>query len=199
MILGKVSKPGGVLQNVRSQKTSRMLKVLDVHMRPGHPSQGYLIAGPLVLRCALGKGGISSRKREGDGATPLTQMRLLYGYRRRSTVIADQPATVLNFRATHRQDGWCDAANDRNYNRPVATTYQRSHEKMWRKDDLYDICVVMDWNISERKQGCGSAIFFHLSRETYTPTEGCIALSRRDMMRLLPHLSGDTVIRVRRG
>lgn len=199
MILGNEPKQSGMFQVGAGQKTSRSIKVMDVHMRPGHRSQGYLIAGPLVLRCALGKGGISSRKREGDGATPLTQMRLLYGYRRRTPVVGHQPATALNFRATQKQDGWCDAANDRNYNRPVAASYQRSHEKMWRKDDLYDVCVVMDWNITERKQGCGSAIFFHLSRETYTPTEGCIALSRRDMMRLLPHLSGETIIRVRRG
>lgn len=197
MILGKEPKRNGLLNAPRT--ITRILKTIDVRVRPGHRSQGYLIAGPLVLRCALGKGGVSSRKREGDGATPLTQMRLLYGYKRRTPVIMDQPATALKFQATKPQDGWCDAPKDRNYNRPVATSYKRSHEKMWRKDDIYDICVVMDWNISERKQGCGSAIFFHLSRETYTPTEGCIALSRRDMMRLLPHLSGETVIRVCRG
>lgn len=182
-----------------SKRGSRIVRVIDVHCRPGNQSQGYLIAGPLVLRCALGKGGISSCKREGDGATPLTQMRLLYGYRRQSAVIAHQSPSGLRFRKTRPQDGWCDAANDRNYNRPVTTDYPRSHETMWRKDELYDICMVMDWNISPRKQGCGSAIFFHLSRETYSPTEGCIALSRRDMMRLLPHLSAQTVIRVRRG
>lgn len=197
MILGRETKQSGLLQAGRT--SSRTLKTMDVHVRPGHRSQGYLIAGSLVLHCALGKGGVSSRKREGDGATPLTQMRLLYGYKRRTPVIADQPATALNFRATQPHDGWCDAANDRNYNRPVAASYKCSHEKMWRKDDVYDICVVMDWNVSARKQGRGSAIFFHLSCETYTPTEGCIALSRRDMMRLLPHLSGETVIRVRRG
>lgn len=199
MMPSKQEKYSTAKQGRAGAGSSRIIRVMDVHMRPGHRTQGYLIAGPLVLRCALGKGGISSRKREGDGATPLTQMRLLYGYRRQTPVIRDQPATGLRFQATRVQDGWCDAANDRNYNRPVAATYKRSHEKMWRKDDLYDICVVMDWNITQRKQGCGSAIFFHLSRETYTPTEGCIALSRRDMMRLLPHLSDDTVIRVRRG
>jgi L,D-peptidoglycan transpeptidase YkuD (ErfK/YbiS/YcfS/YnhG family) len=69
---------------------------------------------------------------------------------------------------------------------------------MWRKDDLYDVCIVMDWNVRPRRRAKGSAIFFHLARPGYTPTEGCIALSRADMNRLLPYLSDQTVVRVLR-
>lgn len=172
--------------------------MIDVRARPGNPAQGQLIAGSLVLPCALGKGGIVSRKREGDGGTPLTQMRLLHGYRRTGqNNYAGR--TALAMRAMRSSDGWCDALQDRNYNRPVKRPYPASHEAMWREDGLYDICIVMDWNITPRRQGCGSAIFFHLAKPGYTPTEGCIALSRRDMLRILPHISAETVIRVRRG
>ncbi|MGH6763392.1 MAG: L,D-transpeptidase family protein [Phyllobacterium sp.] len=173
-----------------------MLRVLDVRSRPGRNTQGQLIAGPLVLRCALGKGGITALKREGDGATPLAAMRLLGGYRRADKGMV--PASPLKFRSIRRLDGWCDASSDRNYNRPVGDTYAASHESMWRKDGLYDICIVMDWNIRPRRRGCGSAIFFHLARGDYEPTHGCVALKRRDMERLLPYLSRETVIRVRR-
>ncbi len=91
--------------------------------------------------------------------------------------------------ALRRDDGWCEVSNDRNYNRKVRIPYGASHETMWRKDDLYDVCIVMDWNIRPRRRAKGSAIFFHLARPGYTPTEGCIALSRADMDRLLPYLS----------
>jgi L,D-peptidoglycan transpeptidase YkuD (ErfK/YbiS/YcfS/YnhG family) len=65
----------------RNQK-SRGIGIIDVRAKPGHKTRGLLAAGNLVLECALGKGGISAFKREGDGATPLSSMRLLYGYRR---------------------------------------------------------------------------------------------------------------------
>ncbi|MGH6859667.1 MAG: L,D-transpeptidase family protein [Phyllobacterium sp.] len=174
----------------------RPLKLIDVRPRPGHRSQGQMIAGPLILRCALGKGGIAAFKREGDGATPLARMPLLYGFRRpRKAGIA---ASALSLKPLRSDDGWCEVGDDRNYNRRVRIPYGASHETMWRKDGLYDICIVMDWNIRPRRRMKGSAIFFHLARPGYTPTEGCIALSRADMSRLLPYLSRKTVIRVRR-
>ncbi|CAN7237509.1 L,D-transpeptidase family protein [Phyllobacterium sp. LjRoot231] len=148
----------------------------------------------MVLRCALGKGGITAFKREGDGATPLARMRLLYGFKRPDKKV--HSSCTLPLRALRRDDGWCEVSNDRNYNRKVRIPYGASHETMWRKDNLYDICIVMDWNINQRRRAKGSAIFFHLARSGYTPTEGCIALSRADMDRLLPYLSAQTVIRV---
>ncbi len=174
----------------------RSLKLIDVRPRPGHASQGQLIAGNMILRCALGKGGITAFKREGDGATPLARMRLLYGFKRPDKKV--QSSRALPLKSLHRDDGWCEVSNDRNYNRKVRIPYGASHETMWREDDLYDVCIVMDWNIRPRRHAKGSAIFFHLARPGYTPTEGCIALSRADMDRLLPHLSDQTIIRVLR-
>ena len=174
----------------------RSLKLIDVRPRPGHTSQGQLIAGNMILRCALGKGGITAFKREGDGGTPLTRMRLLYGFKRPDKKVRRTRALLL--KALRRDDGWCEVSNDRNYNRKVRIPYGASHETMWRKDDLYDVCIVMDWNIRPRHRAKGSAIFFHLARPGYTPTEGCIALSRADMNRLLPYLSNQTVVRVLR-
>ncbi len=175
---------------------SRGIGVIDVRAKPGHKTRGLLVAGNLVLECALGKGGITAFKREGDGATPLATMRLLYGYRRGDKGVL--PSSRLPLGRVRRLDGWCDAPSDANYNRPVRLPYAASHEDMWRRDDLYDVCIVMDWNIAPRRRGCGSAIFFHLARPGYTPTEGCIALRRADMARLLPHLTDRTMIRVLR-
>src|SRR5690606_41551184 len=92
--------------------------------------------------------------------------------------------------------GWCDRADDRNDTRPVRIPYGASHERMMRDDRLYDTCLVLDWNVSARRRGRGSAIFFHLARPEFTPTEGCVAVSARTMARLLPHLAAGTVVKV---
>lgn len=169
---------------------------LTVRRKPGKASQGLLCAGGNVFPCALGRGGISSNKREGDGATPLARMRLVSGYFRADHVARRQ--TQLALTAIPDDLGWCDDPRDRNYNRPVRLPYRASHETMRRADHLYDHCIVLDWNVSHRLRGRGSAIFFHLARPGFTPTEGCVAVTAQVMARLLPFLSNRTVLEVRR-
>jgi len=170
------------------------LASLTVRARPGNPSQGLLVAGNAVFPCALGRGGISSNKREGDGATPLASMRILSGYYRSEHVAARR--TKLCMTPIAASLGWCEVPEDRNYNRPVRIPYGASHETMRREDRLYDYCLVLDWNISPRRRGRGSAIFLHLARPGFTPTQGCVAVSAKVMARLLPRLSDRTVLRV---
>lgn len=169
--------------------------MLVVRARPGHPSQGLLRAGSLVFPCALGRGGISANKREGDGATPLAAMRILSGYFRNDH-FGQARRSPLAMAPIGPDLGWCEVPDDRNYNRPVRIPYGASHERMRRDDRLYDACLVLDWNIAPRRRGRGSAIFFHLARPGFTPTQGCVAVSARTMARLLPHLSGRTVLKV---
>lgn len=177
-------------------RPDRALTRLTVRARPGHPSQGLLVAGNTVFPCALGRGGISANKREGDGATPLGAMRILSGYFRTDHVAARR--TRLQMTPIHAELGWCEVPDDRNYNRPVRIPYGASHETMRRADRLYDYCLVLDWNITPRRRGRGSAIFFHLAREGFTPTQGCVAVTAKVMARLLPYLSARTVLRVLR-
>ncbi|MER8826291.1 L,D-transpeptidase [Mesorhizobium sp. M0938] len=171
------------------------LRVLTVRARPGHPSQGFLQAGKLVFSCALGRGGISAGKREGDGATPLGSMRILLGYFRNDHFSGGRK-TRLAMAPIGPDLGWCEVPDDRNYNRPVKIPYGASHERMLRDDRLYDACLVLDWNIAPRRRGRGSAIFFHLARPGFTPTQGCVAVTARTMARLLPLLSDRTVVKV---
>jgi L,D-peptidoglycan transpeptidase YkuD (ErfK/YbiS/YcfS/YnhG family) len=86
-------------------------------------------------------------------------------------------------------DGWCDDPADRNYNRPVRLPYPGGHEDMWRQDHLYDIVVVLDWNLRNPRPGSGSAIFFHLASPGFAPTAGCIAVTLPAMRQILS-LSG---------
>ncbi|MHB2266968.1 L,D-transpeptidase family protein [Aliihoeflea sp. PC F10.4] len=165
-----------------------------VRPAPLDQRQGLLAIGGRVIRCALGKGGISAFKREGDGATPLGRMRVLSAYVRRDRM---RPlASGLSLTPIRAADGWCDAPGDRNYNWPVRLPYPASCERMRRDDHLYDVVIVLDANIRPRRRGMGSAIFFHLARPGYLPTEGCVAVSRRDMEWLLPRLSPRTNLTV---
>jgi L,D-peptidoglycan transpeptidase YkuD (ErfK/YbiS/YcfS/YnhG family) len=95
-------------------------------------------------------------------------------------------------RRTRPDDGWCDDPQHRRYNRNVRLPFAASHERMWRDDELYDIVIEIGWNDRPAIRGRGSAVFAHLARPGYTPTEGCVALSRRDMVRLLPRIGPET-------
>ncbi len=151
---------------------------------PGTPSIGILRAGPFRFRCALGRCGIKALKREGDGATPAGILPLRCVLYRPDRL--NRPRTALPVRALRPIDGWCDAPGDANYNRPVRSAYGASHEQLWREDGLYDLIVVLGHNDAPRKARCGSAIFMHVARDGYVPTEGCIALARNDLSKLLP-------------
>jgi L,D-peptidoglycan transpeptidase YkuD (ErfK/YbiS/YcfS/YnhG family) len=102
----------------------------------------------------------------------------------------------LPWRFTRPADGWCDDPFDRNYNRPVRLPYPASAEAVWRDDELYDLLVVLGYNDSPRRREAGSAIFFHLADPGGRPTRGCIAVSRRDMMKVLALCGPKTRIKV---
>ncbi|TGQ20298.1 MAG: L,D-transpeptidase [Mesorhizobium sp.] len=182
-------------RNAAGEFLPKGLHVLVVRAKPGNPAQGLLQAGKTVFRCALGRGGISASKREGDGATPLAAMRILSGYFRNDQFPGGR-RTGLAMAPIGPDLGWCEVPDDRNYNRPVKIPYGASHERMRRADRLYDVCLVLDWNIVPRRRGRGSAIFFHLARRGFTPTQGCVAVTARTMARLLPLLSDRTVVKV---
>lgn len=136
-------------------------------------------------RCALGRSGVvpAAVKREGDGATPLGAwpMRRLFWRPDR----LDRPATALPVEALIPEVGWCDDPADPLYNRPVILPYQASHERLWREDAVYDLIVELGYNDDPVVPGRGSAIFLHLARPDYAPTEGCIACAREDLLALL--------------
>jgi L,D-peptidoglycan transpeptidase YkuD (ErfK/YbiS/YcfS/YnhG family) len=146
-------------------------------------TRGILQCGEMTFPCALGRSGVAALKREGDGATPLGQFVLLVVFY--NPAMISRPKTALPLRPIRPSDGWCDAPADRNYNRPVRLPYRSSAENLWRSDGLYDLVVVLDYNIAPRMRQRGSAIFMHVARPGFSPTEGCIALRRGDLLRLL--------------
>ncbi len=156
---------------------------------------GALRYGNKSVPCALGPAGFVADKKEGDGATPIASMKLIKGLYRSDRL--SRPVTKLPMRATDPADGWCDDPTLPQYNQLVKLPFKGSHEKLWRKDHVYNICIVLDWNIAPAVVGKGSAIFFHLARNGYTPTEGCIAVNLSDMLEILRTSNADTVIETR--
>ncbi len=149
--------------------------------------------GGRCFRCALGRGGLSALKREGDGATPIgawPMRRLLYRADR-----VGRPGTRLPSAPIAPEDGWCDDPADPAYNRPVRLPHPARHERLWREDAIYDLIVVLGHNDDPVVPGLGSAIFLHVAQPDLTPTEGCVALARADLERLLAEAGpGDRVV-----
>lgn len=161
---------------------------IRVHAQPGQPSRGILNYNGMTFSCALGRGGISAFKREGDGATPLARMKVVEIFWRGDRTTLPVWQAGLPSRRIRSDMGWCDASGDANYNRLVRLPFKASHETMKRDDRLYNVVVVLDWNLKPRIRGRGSAIFLHIAREGMKPTEGCIAVEPWVMRRLLPLL-----------
>ena len=167
---------------------------LEVRHSVREITRGTLSFGPITVPCALGRSGTTRMKREGDGATPLGAFQLLKIYYRADRL--SRPRTVLPVEAITPLLGWCDDPGHPRYNRPVDLPVSASHEKMWREDRLYDIVVVLDCNMHPAVPGRGSAIFFHIAREDYRPTEGCIAVSPTHMRLILTKVHVGVAMRI---
>ncbi|MGF6227013.1 L,D-peptidoglycan transpeptidase YkuD (ErfK/YbiS/YcfS/YnhG family) [Inquilinus ginsengisoli] len=154
---------------------------------------GWIDWGAGRRACALGKGGVRPDKREGDGATPTGRFplrRVLYRPDR-----GPAPTTALPCAAIAPEDGWCDEPADPAYNRPVRLPHPARHERMWRDDALYDLVIVIGHNDDPPVAGLGSAVFVHLARPDWGPTDGCVALARADLLELLAAAApGDTLV-----
>lgn len=147
--------------------------------------------GARVWRAAVGRSGIAEKRAEGDGISPAgcwPIRRVLY----RADKLAAAPVSAFPTAPIAPDDGWCDAPGDALYNRPVKLPFAASHEEMWRKDDLYDIVVVLGQNDAPVVPGAGSAIFLHVASPGYGPTAGCASLSRDDLLEFLSLAPADT-------
>ena len=146
-------------------------------------------------RCAVGRGGIAKKVREGDGITPTGDWPL-----RRVLYRADRltaPRCLLPVSALAPDDGWCEQPDDPDYNRLVKLPHPSSSESMWRADALYDVVLVVGYNDAPVIPGLGSAIFVHLVRAEFSPTAGCVAMALPDLLAALAQLTPDDRLIVR--
>jgi len=143
---------------------------------------------------ACGRGGVRPDKREGDGASPEGGFPLLPGFYRADRIAP--PPTHLAMTALQPNDAWVDDPADPRYNRLVSLPYPAHHEEMWRADGLYDLVVPIGYNTDPPLPGRGSAIFLHVARPDFAATEGCIAVAREILARLLGLLGPGSTITI---
>jgi len=149
--------------------------------------------GSRTMRCALGPAGIRADKREGDGATPAGRFPLRYLLYRPDRL--PPPPTALPLLPLSPADGWCDAPEDPLYNRLVRLPYGASHERLWLVDTIYDLILVIGHNDDPVRPGAGSAVFVHMARSDYAPTQGCVALAKEDLLAVVATAGpGDAVV-----
>jgi L,D-peptidoglycan transpeptidase YkuD (ErfK/YbiS/YcfS/YnhG family) len=183
-------------RNIVKKATRRVARTLvtniHVHVRSLACRTGKIVIGARSFPCLLGRTGLTFRKREGDGKTPIGCFRLIEVLTRRDRIA--NLSCHLRQRQITAAIGWCDAPGHHLYNREVVLPFSASHETLWRNDSAYDCLVILDYNIAPRRQGHGSAIFFHLADRSAQFTQGCVAVSLNDMRKILLHCGLQTGI-----
>ena len=171
--------------------------LIAVRARLGE-SHGTLRLNEAVWPCALGRAGIVKIKQEGDGGTPTGAFPLRRVFFRPDRLA--QPRWWAPMSAISADDGWCDDPASPDYNRLVKLPHPARCERLWREDGLYDVLVELGYNDDPVAPGAGSAIFLHVAGMRdgdFTPTEGCIALARADLLSVLARCGPGVSIDIR--
>ena len=156
------------------------------HIYPSllNKQRGFMQLGQWRCPLSLGRSGVRFHKREGDGATPICDLRPVRAYFRPDKRRSFSPQQ-LTWQFIRKSDGWCDSSQHRSYNKLIKKPFLDSYEELWRADSLYDVVIETDWNKLPRKKGLGSAIFIHFQRPDKGPTAGCLAFDSRSLRCLL--------------
>ena len=152
---------------------------------------GVLKFKNLKFKCALGKSGIGKKRKEGDNITPKGSYKLLGIFYRSDRI--QNFKTILKKRKINKKMGWCDDVNNKNYNKLIKLPCNFSNEKLYRRDNIYDLVVPINYNTNKIARGKGSAIFLHVAKKNYSPTKGCIALKKKDLILLLKKIKSKKV------
>ena len=148
----------------------------------------------LNFRCALGKAGIGVKKMEGDNVTPGGIFKITKIYYRSDKI--KNIKTSLKKIEIKKDMGWCDDPNSNFYNKEIKLPSKLSHEKLYRKDNLYDLLAVLDYNMNPIIKHKGSAIFIHIASKSYKKTKGCIALKKKHLIKILSQIKKTTKIKI---
>ena len=150
----------------------------------------YLYYLNYKIKCAIGKNGIAKNKQEGDLKTPGGVFKLNKIYYRKDRIKFFN--THLKKSYIKKNVGWCDDPDSKYYNKEIKLPFKGSAEKLWRKDNIYDLVIVLNYNFNPIIKNKGSAIFLHICKKNYAPTKGCVAINRKDMMNLLINIKNNT-------
>ena len=155
---------------------------------------GYLKYKGFKFKCALGKAGIGKKDKEGDNITPKGTYKIVKIYYRADKI--KKISLKLKLITINKKIGWCDDPKSKFYNQEIKLPSKYSHEKLYRKDSIYDIIIVLNYNINPIIKNKGSAIFIHIAKKKYGKTQGCIALRKIHLISILEKINKNTKIRI---
>ena len=144
------------------------------------------------VKCAIGKRGIGIKKKEGDNITPKGKFKIKLIMYRKDRILNFK--TKLTKLGIYKNMGWCDDPLSKNYNKLIRFPFAYNAEKLYRNDNIYDIVLVLNFNTDPIIKNRGSAIFIHIAKKNYRNTEGCIAIKKTDLKKLVKKINKKTII-----
>ena len=156
-------------------------------------NKNYLTYNKLKVKCAIGKKGIGNKKKEGDLITPIGVYNIKYILYRKDRV---KILTKLKKKVIKKNMGWCDDAKSNHYNKLVQLPFVQKHEKLYKKENIYDIILVLDFNMNPVRKNKGSAIFIHVAKKNFKKTEGCVAIRKGKLIKLIKEISPNTKVKI---
>jgi len=157
-------------------------------------NKNNLSYGKYKVKCALGKRGIGNKRREGDKITPHGLFKIKYVLFRKDRI--KNLRTKLSKINIAKNMGWCDDPKSNKYNQLIYLPSKHSHEKLFRRDNIYDIILVLDYNMSPIKKNKGSAIFIHVAKKDYKKTDGCVAINKISLLKIVKDLKLKTKVKI---
>jgi L,D-peptidoglycan transpeptidase YkuD (ErfK/YbiS/YcfS/YnhG family) len=154
----------------------------------------YLKYKNFRFRCALGKAGIGKKKIEGDNITPKGLYKIVKIYYRKDRI--KKISSKFELIKITKNIGWCDDPNSEKYNQIINLPTKYSYEKLYRKDNVYDLILVLNYNMNPVIKNKGSAIFIHVAKKNYQSTQGCIALKKINLIKLISKINKNIKIKI---
>ena len=154
----------------------------------------YLTYNNYKVKCSIGKRGIGRKTKEGDLITPKGRYTIKYILYRKDRVKKIQ--TKIKTIVIRNNMGWCDDPKSKNYNKLIKLPSTFGYEKLFKKENVYDIILVLNYNMNPVVKNKGSAIFIHVVKGNYKRTEGCIALKKMHLLKILKILKKNTKVKI---
>ena len=92
--------------------------------------------------------------------------------------------------------GWCDDPKSNKYNKLIKLPFRYKHEKLYKKENVYDIVLVLNYNMNPTKKNKGSAIFIHVAKKNFKKTEGCVAIKKINLIKLIKEINPNTEVKI---
>ena len=156
----------------------------------------YFTYNQYRVKCAIGKRGIGLKKKEGDFVTPIGQYKIKYILYRKDRI--KKIKSKLKKIIIKKDMGWCNDPKSSKYNKLVNLPFNYSYEKLFKRENMYDIILVLNYNMRPIKKNKGSAIFIHIAKKNYKKTLGCIAIKRTDLLKILKKIKINTKVKIER-